>query len=761
VTAAPEAAPGRTGRVRAGLLLLCILAACVVFLSPALRPGRMLWGLDFCQHKYWRAFGYGALRQGHFPLWNPYAFCGMPFAAKMQAALFYPPNVVFLFLPVDTALDTSVLLHFCLSAVTMWWLARRLGADPLGAAVASVVFAFGHFQVTRLAAGHLDMLCSLPWVPLVFLAGEDAASGAYRRAFFTGALALACQALAGSPGLVWITVQGCAVYVAARTLARPRDLLRAFGVLAAAGVTAALLAGVQLAPAAGLAALSPRAGGLSPDAVTSFSMPPRNLVSIVLPHALGDAVTVPYGGEWNLWESTAYVGILPLLLAAAAVALRAGPRATAFAATAGVGLLLALGRYLPGYAWLATLPVQNLFRAPGRYALLFGTGAAVAAGLGVTACLRAAGSRRMRRVATGAAAAGCVAVVALGAASLWSGRMAEGARGSAAAALDLWGWGLLKTTALTLAGGLVCAGFAWRRAARVSAWAALLLVGADLGHHGFRYVQTAAPGDVCLAGGVRRHLLPAAETWRVVVEGDLFRNCGMEHKILFPDGFDPDGVRRYHELVNVGRGRAPDALRVFMRLTADNAFCRLLGVRFIVATRPPPLPYRPVGRGRWSRHVFEARDVFPRAMIVPRARAVFDAARVRAAMLAPGFDPSAEVLLEEAPPAAGGGRGTALPRQRGPNVLEVRTDTDGPAYLVVSDVWTPGWRARLDGVPAPLLRANYAFRAVAVPAGVHTVVMEYAPSGIRWGAGASAAGVLLLGGVAAATRRSRRLFSKK
>jgi hypothetical protein len=58
------------------------------------------------------------------------------------------------------------------------------------------------------------------------------------------------------------------------------------------------------------------------------------------------------------------------------------------------------------------------------------------------------------------------------------------------------------------------------------------------------------------------------------------------------------------------------------------------------------------------------------------------------------------------------------------NVLTV--EVQAPAgFLVVSDTWLPGWSATVDGKQAPVLRANYAFRAVKVPSGRHEVVFTY------------------------------------
>ena len=48
-----------------------------------------------------------------------------------------------------------------------------------------------------------------------------------------------------------------------------------------------------------------------------------------------------------------------------------------------------------------------------------------------------------------------------------------------------------------------------------------------------------------------------------------------------------------------------------------------------------------------------------------------------------------------------------------------------PALLVISQAWYPGWRAYVDGQPAPLLRADYAIKAVPVPAGHHVVQLRF------------------------------------
>jgi hypothetical protein len=124
----------------------------------------------------------------------------------------------------------------------------------------------------------------------------------------------------------------------------------------------------------------------------------------------------------------------------------------------------------------------------------------------------------------------------------------------------------------------------------------------------------------------------------------------------------------------------------------------------------------------------------PRSWVVGCARHA-DRRAAFEAFLDPGFDPAGEVILPE--PVSGGSRcgpaGTSrflMPRS---DRVRLEVEAERAGYVVLADAFDPGWRATIDGEAAPLLRANVAFRAVAVPAGRHVVEMVYRPRAVSLG----------------------------
>jgi uncharacterized membrane protein YfhO len=84
---------------------------------------------------------------------------------------------------------------------------------------------------------------------------------------------------------------------------------------------------------------------------------------------------------------------------------------------------------------------------------------------------------------------------------------------------------------------------------------------------------------------------------------------------------------------------------------------------------------------------------------------------------------------------------------RSPTRVTLEATASSEGFLVLGETWAPGWRAWVDGRPAPVLRANVIHRAVKLPPGHHRVEFRYLPAAFRlglYGTAAALAAVLTL-----------------
>jgi len=66
--------------------------------------------------------------------------------------------------------------------------------------------------------------------------------------------------------------------------------------------------------------------------------------------------------------------------------------------------------------------------------------------------------------------------------------------------------------------------------------------------------------------------------------------------------------------------------------------------------------------------------------------------------------------------------------------IRIKTSSNQPGYLVLSEIFYPGWQATLDGKKVSLLRGNYMFRVVPLEKGEHEVQLYFVSWPFRIGA---------------------------
>src|SRR5439155_15522295 len=128
------------------------VAARVARFANALAGRRLLADGDAYDHyRPLHLVAAGAVKAGHRPVWNPWAFSGYPLLATGQVAAFYPPNCIFLGVGPVLANNLIVVFDFVVVAAGATLLARRLTGDPAAAVVGGLAFGlcgffFSHMQ---------------------------------------------------------------------------------------------------------------------------------------------------------------------------------------------------------------------------------------------------------------------------------------------------------------------------------------------------------------------------------------------------------------------------------------------------------------------------------------------------------------------------------------------------------------------------------------------------------------------------------------
>ena len=269
----------------------------------------------FLQYYAWRDFGFSELAKGNLALWNPHIFSGAPYFGGMQGAQLYPPNWIFLILPLPVAINWSVALHvFAIGAFMFLWMQQRgLNAPSSFFAGATVMFCGAFFP--HVFAGHLPQLCAMTWAPLIFCAIDALFENVRLRSLLLGMFAIAMQLLAGFPQYLFYTAIIAGLYSLLRLLS-DWNWRRAVALLSIYP-GAALLAAVQLLPAIQTTAETTRGLRLPFAFASMVAFPPENFLTVLAPSFFGEMAK--YWGRWYLWETSLFIGVVALALVVYAV----------------------------------------------------------------------------------------------------------------------------------------------------------------------------------------------------------------------------------------------------------------------------------------------------------------------------------------------------------------------------------------------------------------------------------------------------------
>jgi hypothetical protein len=783
-----------------------IILAPFLLLAPVWLTGKALfWGTPSTQFVPWWVEAARQLQAGHIPLWNPGLGMGAPLLANYQSALFYPPTWLYIILyriggtpTLAWGMAPLVAAHLAWAGLGTARLVRSLGLGGLAQVVSGLAYGLSGYLVARSAFLSINAAAAwLPWILyglVLVLRTKSPQSSSYfkpKSVWLTLlAFLFAVQLLAGHAQTAWYTLILSVLWVffwsltgsgiadagrhdgnTSQATVRLRRLFWAGGLLGLAVFFGVLLAAAQLLPTAEYLLQSQRAGSVEYEFAMTYSFWPWRALTLLAPGLFGSPASGDYWGYANYWEDAVYIGLLPFLLALLALFTRGRrirfiddrmPRLVGFLlGILLVAFLLALGKNTPLFPWLYRyIPTFDMFQAPTRISLLAVFCLALLAGIGTESWRRPTG-RGLYWVRLGTAAALAVTIGA-GLAAAFARDYFSQVEPSTIRAVALTGlWGL-GAGILTLTAPLATNSPAHRSLTTPWAWAVVLWVASDLliaswGLNpgidlNFYRFPSPTSAQVRVAAGSGRLYLPKEEETRlkfdrffrfqsydlldpqrdwVALRAALLPNINLLDQIASANNFDPLQPGRYALWMQALEGASAQTQQHMLDLMGVNV------VEWEAASQPSGVRFEP-RQGfpvvRWSSCGFSARDANQALELIMMDRP----ASPGGIILEAGSSSASLDCSGDAQP------GIQILRQN-PDHLELLVDTSQSGYLVVAEVWYPGWQARLDGQAVDLLHADYLFRTIKVPAGKHSVTISYRPAAFYLGVVLSGAAWLVFG----------------
>jgi hypothetical protein len=319
-------------------------------------------------------FVHDTVASGHIPTWNPFIFCGQPTIAEGQISFFYPINILTAFLPTVLGENLSVVLHFIAIGVFFFLYLREIGVSTTGAALGALVFQYSTVPIARFLAGHYIIMPYLPLYLALLLVWERWRKTGTTGNLFWAAIIYGSFVLCAYPQCMFYGSLYIGFHMLFGTLydARTQGIRPAFSrlsIFCIALVVGICLGAVQLLPTLDFVADSSREK-TTLDFCGSFSFPPENFLTLLVPGFFGDAIKIPYWGRAYIWEVFMYIGLLPLALAFTTAIRVRNSRSIAHAIAVVIFLVLALGENTPLFAFLYhNVPGFDMFRGSSKFSM--------------------------------------------------------------------------------------------------------------------------------------------------------------------------------------------------------------------------------------------------------------------------------------------------------------------------------------------------------------------------------------------------------
>lgn len=707
-------------------------------------------------------------RKGELPLWNPFLFNGYPAFANIQGQSFYPVNFLFILFSKFTPylVQLQIILHYFLAGVFMYLLSRSYLKDKKACFLSALAYMFSGYMVGH--TEHLTQIGVITWFPLVFLLTEKAITNKNPAYIALAALFLGILILAGHPQtahaacfVIFIHAIYRAVYVY-RTEKKPGIFFKSAAVITAVFIIGILIAAIQILPTYELVGESNRSGALTwKNSAESGQLSIRDAILLIIPNYFGAVTGEPYWGSTDISQNIMYIGVIPLSLIGICILLkRKQTHIIYFFLMAVFFLLVSTGANGVVYRLLYEfVPGFDRFRSPVNLLFIYIFFATLLAGYGFNALNNKFNAVTIYSYLILFFISGTIMYF-----------ISPSPSESIISASKNMSQGFIYFTAVYLIFAATTVVYMYYpKSKNIYFIFLLLLTYSDLhitlsdaeiigtrGNHETYEKQPPFIEIIKKDSGIKHDSTPHIELDVNELRHGLFRfyaepkgtkgtkfvgyNRALLHRVFLVEGYDPLVLRRHKRLVDVVSQKN---LEIFLQIN---------NVKYFAAASNINNYYQ----------LLIYKNYLPRAFIVGKTQFMETDDDILDELSDPSFKPSLEVIIsgenkKETGKAMSASDWDVSVSKYAANEVKIQAISKSDSFLVLLDTYYPGWQVWVDGKEKTILRANYDFRAVHLPAGKHTVIFKFRPKSFVFGMVTSLCGLLLVGIIGLiAYRRSKK-----